>query len=112
MTLMLALGCASAASTSEKKRPKKKPAAYDYEKSRYKAYKALVDEPRTYRFDERGNPIAPPAPGKKGAKKSKAAPPQAEEAPPKPACEQDNSCGPGDEKPADEPKSSQPPVAE
>lgn len=44
---------------SKSKNDKKK--NYDYEKSKYKAYRALTDsEPRTYRFDEKGNPIPPP----------------------------------------------------
>ena len=54
-----------------KKKAKKKAKGYDYENSRYKAYKELVGEPKTYRFDERGNPIPPPDAKKKQAGKKK-----------------------------------------
>lgn len=57
---------------SGKKAKVKKP--YDYEKSRYKSYRVLIGpEPRTYRFDEKGNPIQPKVkkpPVKKAVKKA------------------------------------------
>ena len=64
------MGAASAlgAPAKHKKKPAKKP-----EGSKYKMYKVLTDEPKTYRFDERGEPI--PLPSKKPAKKKKKAPP-------------------------------------
>ena len=55
-----------------KKKTKKK--GYDYDKSRYKAYGALTDlEPKTYRFDENGNPVPPPGSKKTAKKKKKSA---------------------------------------
>lgn len=70
----------------QKKAAKKK--QYDYEQSKYKAYKELVaDDAHSYRFDERGNPI--PVGGKKkkaaASKKKK----KSEEAP---ACEAGDTC--------------------
>jgi hypothetical protein len=47
---------------------KKKKKSYDYEQSKYKAYKELVaEDTHSYRFDARGNPIVA------GSKKKKAA---------------------------------------
>ena len=52
-----------------KKSAKSKKKGYDYEKSKYKAYRVLTDkETRSYKFDEKGNPI-PPASKKKPARK-------------------------------------------
>jgi hypothetical protein len=89
-----------AADAAKKKAKKKGKKAYDYENSRYKAYHELSDsEPRTYRFDARGNPIPPPGSKKKGAKGAKKASsdaPAAEEekaASEEPAAE---SCSPGE----------------
>ena len=66
--LVLACFGPALAATSKKKAKKK---GYDYDKSRYKAYGVLTDpEPRTYRFDENGNPVPPPG-SKKTAKKAK-----------------------------------------
>jgi hypothetical protein len=54
---------------------KKKPKPYDYESSKYKAYRALTDdEPKSYRFDMKGNPIPPVSSKKKPPRKKKAAP--------------------------------------
>lgn len=67
-------GAASVFEQPRKKQPKK---GYDYEKSRYKSYRTLTDdEQRTYKFDEKGNPVLSPAKAKKkkGAAKTKAKP--------------------------------------
>lgn len=73
------------AQSDERPRPQKKSKGkkkgYDYSRSRYKAYRVLTDkEPRTYRFDEEGNPILPAVKKKKKAAKKKLRPrPEAEE---------------------------------
>ncbi|MDD5657391.1 MAG: hypothetical protein PHF00_09085 [Elusimicrobia bacterium] len=58
-----------------KRQTKRKKKEYDYSKSKYKVYRALTGkEPRTYRFDENGNPIPPADKKKKTVKKNKKAP--------------------------------------
>jgi hypothetical protein len=101
--LLLLVAClvmpALAADAAVKKKLKKKAKkGYDYENSRYKSYHALVDgEPKTYRFDARGNPVPPPGSKKKGAKGKKAAsseePAADAEAPAADGCESGASCG-------------------
>lgn len=71
LALLLCLLLPVAGFSAEKKKAKKKK-DYDYENSKYKSYKVLVDDDeRTYRFDERGNPIQPDSKKKKKASKKK-----------------------------------------
>lgn len=69
----LAFSAPSAAwSADERPKKKAKKKAYDYEQSKYKAYKALTeDQERTYRFNERGEPVKPGAKKKKAKKPAK-----------------------------------------
>lgn len=65
--LAVAAAPLSAADETPKKKPKK--AGYDYNNSKYKAYKVLTeDQERTYRFNEKGEPVKP-AEAKKAKKK-------------------------------------------
>ncbi len=83
------------------KKPKKKKKGYDYEKSRYKAYGALTDlEPKTYKFDENGNPVPPPGSKKTASKKKKKS---------KAACDDAEACSASDKPSQDD---SQPPRSE
>ena len=75
--LLIVLLSAPAAAAHHKKKKKK---ADEYENSKYKSYKVLTDDNRTYRFDSRGNPIAP------AKKKPEAAPPAEAPAGAAPAC--------------------------
>ncbi len=87
LALCIAVACLGPAFCAPaKKKAKKK--AYDYENSKYKAYRELADEPRTYRFDERGNPILPKDKKKAAAKKKK----NSEEKEPA----EDRACGAGE----------------
>ncbi|MFA6003331.1 MAG: hypothetical protein WC881_04615 [Elusimicrobiota bacterium] len=75
--LFLSSALAGAASVFEQPRKKQPKKAYDYEKSRYKSYRTLTDdEQRTYKFDEKGNPVLSPAKlkKKKAAAKKKSKP--------------------------------------
>ena len=81
---------APAFSAPAKKKVKKK--AYDYENSKYKAYQELTDEPRTYRFDERGNPIPPKDKKKAAAKKKKKSEAEAKEPAEGRACGAGEAC--------------------
>ncbi len=66
--LLLALPLLAADGAPVKKKKKKK--ADPYENSKYKSYKVLTpEEGHTYRFDDKGDPIAPPSKKKKAAKK-------------------------------------------
>jgi hypothetical protein len=59
------------------KKTKKKKKGYDYEKSKYKSYKALTgSEEKTYKFDEEGNPVPPTAKKKAVYMKGKPRPPE------------------------------------
>lgn len=107
--LIAAFAVLPAAAAKPKKKAAKK--AYDYEKSKYKAYGALVDkEPKTYRFDNKGNPIPPPSKKKKSSKKkslpAKAVPKPAlrsaeapKDDPPGKSCGSGESCAASEDKP-------------
>lgn len=82
-TLPLAISATEegASVMEQNSKPKKsagvKKKGYDYEKSKYKSYRALTDsEPRTYRFDEKGNPISQASKKKPVKKKGKLMPPE------------------------------------
>lgn len=62
--MLLSAGASAAEGVGKKKKSKKD----EYEGSKYKSYRVLTDEePRTYRFDENGQPI----PARKPLKKKK-----------------------------------------
>lgn len=87
--LLLAISAGAAEAAKKKKKVKKD----EYEEHKYKSYRVLTDEPKTYRFDANGNPIPVEQPKKKKKKKKLSS----EEA--DAACEENaDSCAP---KPAD-----------
>lgn len=95
----------------KKKVKKSKKKEYDYSRSKYKSYRVLTgEEGKSYRFDEKGNPIRPadkkkkkkpakkkakPAPDEEGGESSDAAEPEE-----KPAAESESPSD--EEKPAAE----------
>ena len=64
VSLIIVAGPVLAQENTEPKKGSEKP--YNYEKSKYKAYHAFTGKKRTYRFDSKGKPIAPPKSSKKG----------------------------------------------
>ncbi len=63
--------CAVTLVRAQENKPPKADAKPKYEKSKYKAYRALTGKERTYRYDSKGRPVPVPKPGKK--KKGQAA---------------------------------------
>ncbi len=82
-----------------KPKPKKKPVkAYDYDRSKYKSRELAEGEIKTYRFNEKGDPVVPGAKKKapaKGKGKQRAAPP--DEAPVERGCSEEKPCKNPDE---------------
>lgn len=73
----------------KKKKAKKKD---EYENSKYKSYKVLADEPRTYRFDANGDPIPTDEEKKRLKKKDKKKKKSDDDEVAAPACAETETC--------------------
>lgn len=93
LSLLAVFLLAVSAGAAEGARKKKKVKKDEYENNKYKSYRVLTpEEPRTYRFDAKGNPIPVDKPKKKRKKKRLSSEDEAaascEESPESEACSQ------------------------
>lgn len=89
ITRLLSLLCLLAFSVSAfaaDETPKKKKKKDEYETSKYKSYKVLTGEERTYRFDANGDPIPVKKPKPKKKKKKLSSEDDCQENPEAEAC--------------------------
>lgn len=76
--LALTLPLAALAGEPDKKKAAAKKKAYDYERSKYKSREFSENSVRSYRFNEKGEPIAAEAKKKAASKKKRSEPPEDE----------------------------------
>lgn len=83
----------------KKKAPAKKPQpkGYDYGRSRYKSRDLAEGELKTYRFNEKGEPVLPKDKAKKGAAPAKKRSEPPEEKPLERGCSEEKPCSNPDE---------------
>ena len=101
LAVALLAGAVSPAFSSDeeaKPKPKKKPAkTYDYDRSKYKSRELSEGETKTYRFNEKGDPVVPGGKKKPAAAKGKKSSEPPAEKPIERGCSEEKPCKPADE---------------